>query len=332
REAIAETLGEKAEVDPELERELREFFARRRVANMSLSNIRQATLIPSARAIRNIQGTAPGWWVEKDNHIIIAMPGPPRELHPIWQQEVLPRLRKIAAGELIASRTIKTHGLGEAEVGERVTPLFASANPTLGIYAKADGVHLRLTAKAENGQLVKGMLDDGEARLRSILGQRIWGTDDDTLEAVVGRMLMEKGLSLAVMEDNTGGLLAATIAEDPAAEGYFKGGLIAYTKEAQIACGLDAELVTKQGSSGAEVAQTMASLARSQLGASMGIGITVVDETIEIQRRPMKVIYIGMDDGTTGRTIANYFTGNIVQVKRRAVTAALSGLREMLAS
>ena len=166
REAIAEMLGEKLEVIPALEGELRGFFARRGI-EMPVANIKQATLIPSAEVIHNIHGTAPGWWVEKDKHILIAMPGPPREMQPMWHQEILPRLRQSASGATIVSKTIKTFGLTEAAVDEWISSLLSSANPTLGVYAKVDGIHLRLTVKAQSQKQAEEMIAQGGKGIES---------------------------------------------------------------------------------------------------------------------------------------------------------------------
>ena len=329
REAIAELLGEKLKIVPALERELREFFARLGM-EMPPTNIKQATLIPSAEVIHNASGTAPGWWVEKDKRILVAMPGPPREMKPMWYHQILPRLRQIVTGAIIVSKTFKTFGLTEASVGELVSPLLSSANPTLGVYAKADGIHLRLTAKAQNQKQAEGMIAHGEVRLRSILGEYIWGTDDDTLEAVVGRMLTEKGLSLAVMESYPGGLLAATVTGAPGASTYFKGGLVAGSDEALRAVGVDAKVIS--GASRAEVAQAMAGAARLYLGADIGVSVAGVEEPSEVEERLVTTIYIGIDDGKDRRAITARYPGDRAWVKRRAVTAALFELRKMLAA
>ena len=332
REAIAELLGEKLEVVPALERELRELFARLGV-EMPPTNIRQATLIPSAQVIHNANGTAPGWWVEKDNRIIIAMPGPPREMQPMWYHQVLPRLRQTVTGAIIVSKTFKTFGLAEASVGELVSPLLSSANPTLGVYAKADGVHLRLTAKAQSQKQAEAMIAPGEARLRSILGEYIWGTDSDTLEAIVGHMLMEKRLSLAVMEGYPGGLLAATITDAPRASSYFKGGLVASSDEALRAFGVDAKVISDYGASSAEVALAMAEAARLHLGADIGVSVAGVDEPNMVEKGLATTIYIGIDVGKDRKVItANYPPWDRAWVKRRAVTAALFELRKILAT
>ena len=130
RESIAEMLGEEMAVDPALERPLRERFGRLG-SEMPLSNLKQATLIPSAKPIPNANGTAPGWFIEKDGHVLIAMPGPPGEMQPMWQERVFPKLSQ-GSGTIILTRTIKTTGLSEGAVGELVAPMFALTNQTTG--------------------------------------------------------------------------------------------------------------------------------------------------------------------------------------------------------
>jgi len=329
REAIAEMLGEELRIDPLLEREVRELFARRGIT-MAPSNIKQAAVIPSAKAIHNAQGTAPGWWVEKDGHILMAMPGPPREMHHMWHTEVLPRLHQRATGAIIFSKTIKVFGLPEGTVGELVSPLLSSANPTLGIYAKADGIHLRFAAKAQTQKQAEEMIAQGEARVRSILGEAIWGTDNDTLASVVGHLLAEKELSLAVMECCTGGLLTATITDAPDISAYFRGGLIAYSNEALIAYGVDAGLIDDYGVISAEVAQVMAEAGRLRLEADIGISITGVIGPDGLEGKPAGTMYIGIDGSENKKTIKRNYSGDRSRVKRLVIVAALCELRKML--
>ena len=329
REAVAEMLAEKLSIEPAIKREIEEYFARLG-RSMSPSNIKQAAIIPSAEAIHNIQGTAPGWWVERDGHILVAMPGPPGELKSMWHKEILPRIRPRFSGAIILSRTIKTFGLSEATVGELVSPLLSSINPTLAIYAKADGIHLRITAKDQSQAQAASIIAGYEADVRLILGEHIWGTDNETLEGVVGKLLTEKGASLAVMESCTGGLLATTITDISGASTYFKGGLVAYSNEAKVVYGIDARLITDYGAVSAEIAQAMAETARLCLGADIGIGVTGVAGPNEIEGKPAGVVYIGVDDGKSKRVIKGNYPGDRARVKRRATTAALFELRKML--
>ena len=321
REAIAEMLGEKMAVDPALEKVLRERFGLITVA-MPPSNLKQATIIPSARAIPNANGTAPGWFVEKDGRILVAMPGPPAEMQPMWRDKVISQLSR-GSGTIILSRTIKTSGLSEGAVGELVNPMFSAVNPTFGVYAKPDGIHLRLAAKAESRQEAEKILAEGEAGIRAVLGQYIWGTDDDTTGVVIGRLLVEKGLTLAAMEDFSGGMLTASITDIPVNQSFFKGGLVAPSDEAKVAFGLDAGLISQYGGVSPEVARAMAEAARKLLRADIGISITAGAETKE---RPMGITYVGIADGNG--------SSSIVRPRRRQniVSAALFELRKWLIS
>ena len=321
REAIAEMSGEKLETGPSLESGLRERFARWGM-EMPLSNLRQATIIPSAEPIRNELGTAPGWWVERDGHILVAMPGPPRELQEMWQKEIQPRLRQDSVS-IILSKTFKTFALSEAAVGELVSPLLSSANPTLAVYAKADGIQLRLTAKAESQKRAEKMIAEGEISIRAVLGEYIWGTDKDTLEAAAGHLLIEKGLSLAVMEDYSGGWLAASITDIPESSTFFKGGLVACSDEAKVAFGVNTGVISQYGAVSPEVAQAMVQAVRAFLRADIGISITGIEET---EARPTGIVYIGIADDKSSRVISR------TRGKRRVTTTALFELRKSLIS
>ena len=331
REAIAEMLGEELSVDPELERGLREFFSLRGFP-MPESNIKQATLIPSAKVIPNPRGTAPGWWVERGEKILIAMPGPPSEMQRMWQKEVSGRLRKRLGHEIILSRTIKTFSIAESAVDEIVSPLLSSTNPTLAVYAKPDGIHLRLTAKAKTREEAEGMIAKRETEIHSLLGEIFWGSDEETLEGVVGNLLSEKGLTLATMESCTGGMLANTITDVPGSSNYFKGGLVAYTNEAKISYGVDATLIAQHGAISAEVAGDMAEVTRQRFGADLGVGITGVAGPSEMEGKPAGIAHIAIDDGKEKRHILGLYPPLRQEVKRRATHHALFELRRTLLS
>ena len=227
REAIARALGEDMKVEDELLKQLREHFSRRGT-DMPATNIKQATLIPSAHTIPNRRGTAPGWWVDKDSRIIVAMPGPPAELQGIWEEEVDPRLRQKARGQIILSRNIKTSGLSEGGLDEMVSEYLGKDNPYLGIYSKPDGIHLRIIARGPDEESAKRLIQPVEEALISIVGPYIWGYDDETPEQAVGLLLAQKGLTLATMESCTGGLLASSITDEPRSSHYFNGGVVVY--------------------------------------------------------------------------------------------------------
>jgi nicotinamide-nucleotide amidase len=337
REAIAAMLGEELSVDAELERWLRELFSRLGF-HMPESNIKQATLIPSAEAIPNTSGTAPGWWVEKgrgergEPKILIAMPGPPSEMRHMWKTELAGRLTEMSRGEVILSRTIKTLGMTESGTAEVVKPLLSSDNPTLAVYAKTDGIHLRITAKAGTREEAEEAIAQRETELRSLLGDIIWGSDEETLEGLVGALLLEKGITLATMESCTGGLLANTITDVPGSSKYFKGGLVAYTNEAKISYGVSASLIARHGAISPEVARDMARVARERLEADIGVGITGVAGPTEDEGKPVGTVHTAIDDGRETRLVLGQYPPLRHQVKRRATYNALFELRRTLVS
>src|SRR5215469_11026441 len=171
------------QVDAKREADLRRIVAARR-AKMTERNIKQATLIPSAQALPNPRGTAPGWWVEKDKHIIVAMPGVPREMYYMWENEVIPRLASHTGG-LIFTRILRVWGLGESAVEERLGSVIRGTNPTVATYAKSDGIDVRITAKAETREKAEEQVAEMETRVRQILGRYIFGIDKETLQSVI---------------------------------------------------------------------------------------------------------------------------------------------------
>jgi len=269
REAIAAVLGEEIFVDPELEAYLRGHFARRGNA-MPERNVKQATRTASTEALPNPRGTAPGWWSERHGHALVAMPGVPHEMRFMWENEVVPRLRKKLGDVVIYSRILKVIGLGESAAEEKIRDLLHTDNPTIGTYAKEDGIHLRLTAKSDLLEQAQALVDDLDVKVRAILGMHVYGVDEDRLEGIVGQLLLEKGLSLATMESCTGGLVANTITNEPGSSSYFKGGLVSYTNEAKIAFGVPATVISEHGAVSSETALEMASAARQRLGAAVG--------------------------------------------------------------
>ena len=330
REAIAQVLGEEPHVDPELERALREFFARRGV-QMPESNVKQATLIPSARAIPNPRGTAPGWWVERDRHVIVAMPGPPTEMQRMWEAEVAPELARRHSGAVLVVRTLKTIGLGEGTVDEMVSPLLKSSNPSIGVYARADGIQLRIAAKAASVEDGRRLIAPVEAEARRILGSAVWGADDDTLAGAVGTMLREQGLTLATMESCTGGLLGSTITDVPGSSDYFKGGLVSYATGMKIAWGVDRQIIAEHGVISGECAQAMARAVRDRLGSDVGIGVTGVAGPDPQEEKPVGTIHVAVVLGEEPpQTVSYVFAQGREAVKRRAVTTALALLRRAL--
>ncbi len=325
REAIAELVGEQLSVDEGLWQELQELL-HRYSGEVPQSNIRQATIIPSAQIIRNRMGTAPGWWVEKDDHIIVALPGPTDEMKLMWQESVLPKLKQEVTGEVILSKVIKTFRLAEAKVDELVAHISKLSNPTLATYIYPDGVHLRITAKAKNSAEAQCLISQSEEQIRNILGPYIWGVDDDTLGSVVGKLLRAKNLSLATMESCTEGLLCTTLATEEGSHTYFKGGLLACCDEAKMACGVDISVMECYGKENPNVAKAMAETARRVLKADIGIGI---GGNIDPDKNSGDA-FVSLSCDKLEQTFTHILRGNRSRMRQRAVYAALFDLRKIL--
>ena len=325
REAISELVNEELEVDEKLWQELQDLL-RRYLGEIPQSNIRQATTIPSAQVIPNRMGTAPGWWVEKDSHIIVALPGPSDEMRMMWQEGVLPKLKQKATGEIILSRVIKTFRLAEAKVDEMVSPISRLSNPTLATYINPDGVHLRITAKANAMKEAQRLIAQSEQQIRDRLAPHIWGVDDDTLGSVVGRLLRAKNWDLATMESCTEGLLCSSIASGRGSCAYFRGGLLASCDEAKIACGVDAAIIDGYGKESIQVAKAMACASRTTLKADIGMGVA---GNMDFDTNSGET-FIGLSSDKLERTFAHRLRGNRSRMKQRAVYAALFDLRKTL--
>jgi nicotinamide-nucleotide amidase len=240
----------------------------------------------------------------------------------MWEKVVFPQLQQ-RVGDIIYSRTIKTAGLGESKIDELLRPWLGAANPTLATYSKMDGVHLRITAKAASEAEAKALVIGREADVRRYMDPYIWGLGDDTIEGAIGAGLLAKGLTLAVMESFTGGLLTSMLSAVPDSGRWLKAGIVVTCGEGRRLEGLQAAC-----ESGEAEALEMASAARRRLKADIGIGISGTPEDGE---RKGDNAWIAIDDGRVARAIMRNFPHYVRLAKQRAAYAALFELRGRLA-
>jgi nicotinamide-nucleotide amidase len=328
REAICELLGETMVVQPDLERDLRAHFSRRG-SPMPERNIKQATLIPSAQALPNPVGTAPGWWVEREGRIIVSMPGVPREMFRMWENEAVPRLQKHLGAAVIVSRTVKVLGLAESAVEEMLGELLASTNPTIATYAKDDGIHVRLTSKAGSTAEANAAIAGMEQKVRAILGDAIFGVDADTLASVIDAMMGRRGLSLAVADGLTGGMFL-TMLYGVTPPSYLKGALalcdpegLAVLETAEEAPRCD-DLVTGPS------AELMAEAVAHRFGASVGLAITGVAERVERQGVKPGTAFVSIWRDGQVETTERGWPIDPAGVRLRAAREAITALRASL--
>jgi nicotinamide-nucleotide amidase len=275
-------------------------------------------------------GTAPSWWIERDGKILATMPGPPREMMNMWETEIAPRLKERIPGQVIISRTFKTIGLSEAAADEQVAAVYDLPGMDLGVYAKPDGIYVRAIAKADTEKEALRTLDVAEQKIRTALGDYIWGTDEDDPPVRIGELLKEHGYTLAVLESCTGGLLGGAITEIPGSSEYFKGGSITYWSELKIDAGVPAETIDRYGVVSEETAKAMAIAACEKFGADCGIGVTGVAGPEDQDGVKVGTVFIGIAH-PGGVSVQEYrFPSRRPLVRNRAVTAALLQLMRAL--
>ncbi|OGO58758.1 MAG: hypothetical protein A2V85_15060 [Chloroflexi bacterium RBG_16_72_14] len=212
RESVAEVCGESVTVDQEILAWLQGLWARRRLPFPG-TNVKQAWVIPSATVLPNGNGTAPGWWVDRpDGRVIVTLPGPPRELGPMWEGEVLPRLAARGVGVDSEVRTLRLTGIGESQVAELLgEALLRAPNPSVATYARHEAVDVRVSARAEAGQSAAALADEAEAAVLAVLGDHVWARGDTSWAGALGDVLAERGWTLATTERDTRGALVSLL-------------------------------------------------------------------------------------------------------------------------
>ncbi len=212
REAVAEVCGEDVEVDPATLDWLKELWARRGHPFPSV-NAKQAWVIPSATSLPNPNGTAPGWWVDRpDGRVIVTLPGPPREMRPMWTDHVLRLLGDRGVGADLVVRTLRLHGVGESQVAETLgETLLRAPNPIVATYARHEAVDVRISARAAGHRSAGSLADEAEATVAAALGRFVWARGATTWAGAIGEALAARGWTLATAERGTDGALVALL-------------------------------------------------------------------------------------------------------------------------
>lgn len=297
REALAEALNLRLVEHPEALENVKRYFKSRDLL-MTSNNLKQALVPEGAKILNNPVGTACGIFLEHDNKRYILLPGPPHEFKLMVTEQVLPLLQlHNNKKEIILSRILKMTNIGESAVEKTVKDLLHGQNPTVAPLSKPGQVILRITARANSPEKAKEMITPLEKEIRQRLKDFIFGTDDDTLEGIVGKLLAEKNLTLATAESCTGGLVANRITNISGSSSYFLGGMITYSNEAKInLLGVDPYILKAKGAVSPDVAEAMATGIRNVMGADIGIGITgIAGPGGGSPQKPVGLVYIGLD-------------------------------------
>jgi len=273
REALAEALGLTMEVDSGIIERLEQRFAARGWV-MPEVNKRQANVFAGQTTLTNERGTAPGFHIEHDGKHVWVFPGVPHELEWMVATYLTPWLASITAGQSRFRRVLKIAGMTESGVEERLKPYYAAHSEPLTILATSGQTELHLAADGVEAEAL-ALIASREAELLELFGDKIFGVDDDSLEGVLGRILAERGETVATAESCTGGLLASRITDVAGSSAYFMGGAVCYTAAAKTALvGVDPALIVEHGEVSESVAIALAHGVRERFGTTYGVGIT----------------------------------------------------------
>jgi nicotinamide-nucleotide amidase len=331
REAIAEVMGVGLVRHEHLVDHIREMFMSRG-RPMSPSNERQADVPEGGRAIDNLLGTAPGLACAVGGKVIYAVPGVPYEMQAMVTGDVIPDLL-VRSGEsaTIVSRSLRTWGSAESTLAERIAGrVDAQTNPTIAFLARGiEGLYVRITAKAPSGAEALELIEAEEAELRAELGDLIFGVDEETMEAVVLRLLRERDWTLAVAESVTGGLVGARLVDAPGASDTFRGGVVTYATDIKRSLlGVTAERVVS-----GECAIQMAEGIRRLMGADVGLGVTGVAGPTEQDGEPVGTVWFGVAlPGVSPEAVRGRLPGDRERVRQFSTISLLNLLRLRLLS
>ena len=331
KETLASVFGKKMELhQPSLDR-ITEFF-RKIGREMTPNNEKQAWLPEGCTVFVNEWGTAPGCGFEAGGKHVLMLPGPPRECTPMWEHCAKPYLYPLAGG-CIVSHSVRVFGLGESAMEDRLHDLMATmTNPTIAPYAKTSECFARVTAMADTEEEAEQLLTPVVDQVVEMLGADVYGVDVDSLEQVVGNGLREHGITLAVAESCTGGLLSKRITDLPGASDYYLGGVCSYSNDAKMKLlGVKKETLDEFGAVSAQTAEEMAAGAAKVLGADIGVGITgIAGPGGATEDKDVGLVYISV-----------YFKGELItrktnsslgrdRVRNQAASTALDLIRRKL--
>jgi len=331
REAIAEVLNVPLRRDPALVDRVRNMF-QARGRQMSDNNLRQADVPEGATIIPQVRGTAPGLICPVGHKVIYAVPGVPQEMEEMVLRAVLPDLQaRSGATATIRSRTLRTWGLAESAlaevVGPRLEALERAGNPTIAFLASGiEGIKVRITAKAGDEAADRALLDAEESELRAVLGDVVFGVDDETMEAAVARLLIDAGLSLGLAESLTGGLVGARLTAVPGASDWFRGSIVAYDSAVKhrLLGVPDGPVVSEQA------ALAMATGSAKVLAADVGLGVTGVAGPTEQDGQPVGTVWMGLAMDGEADAVRVQLPGDRDRIRQFAAISLLDLLRRRL--
>ncbi|HEX4541657.1 MAG TPA: competence/damage-inducible protein A [Candidatus Acidoferrum sp.] len=329
RETVAELLGRKLIQNDAILRYIEGRF-RQLGREMPAVNVRQAMVPEGAEVLENPRGSAPGLWLEDKGRFVALLPGPPRELKPMYQEQVLPRLEKRRSGIRMFHRELRVAGMGESAVEQRIRPIYTRYSDVNTTILAAPGeiqIHLRLwTEDAVNAQKT---LDEIVQGFELALTDRIYSQDGSSMEEVIARLLTMNNATISAAESCTGGLLAQRLTSIAGSSSYFLGGAVCYSNEMKTAwANVPAELIQAKGAVSTEVAIALADGIRRSLGSTLGVGITgIAGPGGGSDEKPVGTVHIALSHAAGVKERGVRFPGDREAIRWHASQLALDMVR-----
>jgi len=336
REAVALVLELPLDEDASIVERLRDRFAKRGMT-MPEINRRQAMVPRGAEVLPNANGTAPGLWLERDDRAIVLLPGPPREMKPMLEAVIAERLVSKSKSSGLFRRVLKITGRAESDVDAQASPVYTrwttQVTPiSTTILAVLGQIELHLTAEASDKAAADAVLDPAVTELQTLLGPSVYSTDGRSLETVVGDLLREYKMNIAVAESCTGGLLASRLTDVPGSSEYVDRGVVCYSNQSKIdLAGVPPPIIEQHGAVSEPVARAMAEGIKSRAGTRIGVGITgIAGPGGGTPEKPVGTVAVAVavDDEVRVRTFQ--FIGSREMVKFQATQSALNMTRLMV--
>ena len=332
REYTARGLARELEYKPELEAELRKRF-RRWGREMPEINKRQAFVIVGAEVLPNPNGSASGMIVEFDGKTLVILPGPPRENQPMFDEHVLPRLKRLAGDFFVSRRILRVAGMGESAVDEIAEPIYSAVEGvrTSILFNKTE-VEIHVAARGSSEKRAADISSELVERLRAALGVAVFSDNGETMEEVVGGLLRQLGETLSVAESCTGGLISRRITEVPGSSDYFIEGAVTYSNEAKIRrLNVSPDTLDRFGAVSAQCAQEMAAGIRRSAGTDHAISVTgIAGPGGGSEEKPVGTVFIGYSGPAGLKSIKIVLPGDRYLIRWRASQSALDQLRRQL--
>ena len=332
RKIFARVLKRHLVLNDEILERLRTRFARRNMP-MPEINSRQALVMEGAEILANRNGTAPGMMIQEGKCTVVMLPGPPREMRPMFDEAIAPVLKERVGDLVILRRKFSIFGLTESRTDELAAPVYLKfKNPVTTILFKDGQIELHLTAQARKSADAEKLLDELGGQLDEVLGDYIFSRRDETLEEVVGDLLRARGYTISTAESCTGGLVAGKITEVPGSSDYFLEGVVSYSNESKIRIlGVPEAMIIEHGAVSEPVAKAMAEGVRKLANSTYGIGITgIAGPGGGTEEKPVGLVYIALADDSQTTVRKLIFPGDRQFIRTLAVNSALDLVRRRI--